>query len=546
MAKGLSRRSFLSGTAFAGIAAAVGAAGSALAAPAKAGAEEGDSADYAEGRTGATKTEHDPTSTEQADIVVVGSGTAGICATVRAAQLGAKVVCLEKNQSTGGSSYFAEGVGAVNSYMHRKQHLHFDDAEVLARTEEYHHWAADANVLDHFIRESGNTIDWLHEKCGVNFYSTTITSPTSYPSWHLAATEDGKLTRVGGGVIKPMTELATKLGADIRTLSPATGLMTDGDKVTGVYYEDHNVWDHPEHAIQAPVVILATGGYASNKELFEKLTQLDRDRIYNFGAFGATGDGYTWATELGADTHNPGTVMFACTHVPRTQMFEDKVNWIFSWQPNLRVNQDGVRFMNEQMATDFSIVSNSIIAQSKCFSVIDRAFLEDIQNKALPMGLDSVGYATGKPLPGAIKAIEQGVKDGKVYKADTAEDLAKQMGVDPKAFAKTVAEYNGYAKKGKDPKFSCPASGMHALEKAPFYAAEIMPAMFTTVGGLKVDEHWRVLRADNSVIEGLYALGNDASSQVGHDYDVGVMSGSQQGWCATGGRLSVEYALGKN
>ncbi len=530
MTKGISRRSFLNGAALVGAAAALGSAGLTLS-----GCSSNSNAEAEE--------QHNPVSTEQADVVVVGSGTAGICATVRAAQLGAHVILLEKNGATGGSSAFAEGVGAVNSYMHDAQNEHFDCAEVLSATESYHHWAADANILDHYIRESGNTINWLHDQCGINFYETSITSPTSYPSWHLAADADGNLTRIGKGLIEPMTDLAQRLGADIRTLCPATGLMTDGDRVTGVYYQNDNSWQREEHAIEAPVVFLATGGYACNDDLFNEFTQLDRSRFYNFGAFGATGDGIQWGRQLGAETHNIGTVMYACTHVPNTQMFEDPVNWIFSWQPNLRVNQDGKRFMNEQMATDFSIVSNSIIGQQKAYSVLDHGYVQYMQDVALPMGLDSVGYHTGQPLPGALDALEKAVADGKVFKGDTIEELAQNMGVDVDSFADTVREYNGYAAAGADPKFGCPASGLHALSDGPFYAAEIMPAIFTTVGGLKVDENWRVIRTDGTPIEGLFALGNDASSQVGHDYDVGVMSGSQQGWCATGGRLSVEYAL---
>lgn len=529
--KKISRRSFLNGAAIAGVVAAMGGAGVALG-----GCSSGS-------KTAEAAETHDPVSTEQADIVIVGGGTAGICATVRAAQLGAKVVLLEKDGATGGSSAFAEGLGAVNSYLHDEQGEHFDCAEVLTATESYHHWAADANVLDHFIRESGNTINWPHDDCGIEFYETAITSPTSYPSWHLLADADGNLTRVGHGLIEPMTALAKRLGADVRTLCPATGLIMDGDRVAGVYYKDRNTWEGLEHAIETPVVFLATGGYASNDELFDQFTQLDRSRFYNFGASSATGDGIQWARAIGAETHNIGTVMYACTHVPDTQMFEDPVNWIFSWQPNLRVNQDGKRFMNEQMATDFSIVSNSIIGQQKAFSVLDHGYVEYMQNVALPMGLDSVYYYTGQPMPGALDALEKGVADGKVFKGDTIAELGRAMGVDVDTFTATVREYNGYAEAGADPKFGCPASGLHGLTDGPFYAAEIMPAMFTTVGGLKVDENWRVISTDGAPIEGLYALGNDASSQVGHDYDVGVMSGSQQGWCATGGRLGVEYAL---
>lgn len=525
----MTRRSFLAGSAAMGAMAMLSAT---CARPVQAHADET-----------AREAEHHPVSTETCDVVVVGGGTAGVCATVRAAQLGANVVLLEKNGQTGGSSYFAEGVGAVNSYLHDEEGLHFDPLEVFARTEDYHHWAADGIVLSHFIRESGATVNWLHSDCGINFGKASITSPASYPSWHLLADDQGNLTRVGQGLIEPMTALAKSLGASVRTLSPATGLIVEDGRVAGVYYSDHNDTSHPEHAIYADNVILATGGYARNRDMFEDFTLLDFDRFYNYGAFGATGDGISWARDLGAELHNPGAIMYSCTYVPGTQMFEDKINWMFSWQPVLHVNQDARRFMNEQMATDFSIVSNSVIAQTKAFSLLDHGFLEDVENVALPMGLDSVGYHTGEVLPGVIDALDAGAADGRVFKSDTIEGLADQMGVDRDTLAATVEAYNLYAAAGSDPEFGCPAASMHPLTRGPYYAAEIQPSIFTAVGGLRVDDHWRVLRADGSQIEGLFALGNDASSQVGHDYDVGVMSGSQQGWCATGGRLAAEYAL---
>jgi fumarate reductase flavoprotein subunit len=160
--------------------------------------------------------------------------------------------------------------------------------------------------------------------------------------------------------------------------------------------------------------------------------------------------------------------MYSCTYVPHTQMFEDKINWMFSWQPVLHVNQDGRRFMNEQMATDFSIVSNSVIAQTKAFSVLDHGFLEDVETVALPMGLDSVGYHTGEVLPGVIDALDTGADKGIVFKSDTIEGLAQQMGVDAQTLAQTVAQYNEYAAAGNDPQFGCPATAMHPITRGPF------------------------------------------------------------------------------
>ena len=532
----LSRRSFISGFAAAGAVAAAGLAGCS---PKSGKTESAANADT----NAAEAVKHDPKGTESCDLVVVGSGTAGMCAAVRAAQLGANVILLEKNVLVGGSSGYAEGIGAVNSYMHDKAGLSFDDNEVFLRTQEYHHWSADSAVLRRFIENSGATINWLHDDCGVDFYTATVTAPTSYPSWHLGADENGNVTRISESTIKVLQKRCEELGVDLRTESPATGLMTaDDGSVCGVYFQKGK----DEYAIEAKNVILATGGYSNNQEMWEEFTKLDFDRVWNWGAAGRDGDGIRWAREIGADLHIPSNLMFGSIRCAGADEFEDHAGWVFSWEPALRVNQDGARFMNESLAADFSRGGNAIIAQTKAFVILDKAYLDKMTDEALPVGLESVGIITGEPLTDARDLVEAAVQKGDVFKADTIEDLAKQMGIDPDALSKTVEEFNACCAAGVDEKFGATSEALVPVSTAPFYASVAQPTVFTSVGGLRVDEWLRVLDTDGQPIKGLFAVGTDASSYTGRDYDVGIMSGAEQGWCATGGRLAAEYiASGK-
>ena len=513
----LSRRTFVAA------AAATGAASAALALPAL--AEEQPAAQ-----------EHAPVSAEEADIVVVGSGTAGICAATRAAELGAKVILLEKRSILGGSSGFAEGVGGINSYLHKEQGIEIDEAEVFQRAQDYHHWAANSAVLKRFIAESGPTIDWLHDDCGVDFCVTTVVSATSYPSWHLANDAEGNLNRIQESLIAPLEAKLAELGADVRKDSCATGLVVEGDAVKGVYWTDGAA----EYEIDAPAVVLATGGFSNNKEMFEQFTNLPFERMHNWGVEGRDGDGIRWAHEIGAAYHIVSTIMGACTAVPEPTVFEEPLNWMFSWQPNMRVNQDGKRFFCEAYAADFCVSTNAIMAESQCFSLMDQGYVDMIANEALPFGMASVGYVAGVPMPGAAEAVEAAVEAGRLIKADTVEELAEKMGVPAENLVATFEKFNADAAAGADSEFGMPPEMLRPYDTAPYYAAPIQPGCFTSVGGLNVDEQLRVLRDDGSVIEGLYALGGDASSDTGRDYDVGVFAGSQQGWCATGGRLVAE------
>lgn len=480
--------------------------------------------------------EHAPVSEEDADIVVVGSGTAGICAATRAAELGAKVILLEKRGILGGSSGFAEGVGGINSYLHKQQGIEIDLAEVFQRAQEYHHWAANSAVLKNFIAESGPTIDWLHENCGVDFCITTVVSATSYPSWHLANDMDGNLNRISESLIAPLELKLEELGADVRKDSPATGLVVEDGAVKGVYWTDGS----NEYQINAPAVVLATGGYSNNKEMLEEFTHQSFDRMHNWGVEGRDGDGIRWAHEIGGEYHIVSTMMGACTAVPEPTVFEEPLNWMFSWQPNMRINQDGKRFFCEAYAADFCVSTNAIMAESQCFSIMDQGYVDMIANEALPFGMASVGYVAGVPMPGAAETVAAAVEAGRLLKADTVAVLAEKMGAPAETLVATIEKFNADAAAGADAEYGMPPEMLRPYDQPPYYAAPIQPGCFTSVGGLNVDVNFRVLRSDSSFIEGLYALGGDESSDTGRDYDVGVFAGSQQGWCATGGRLVAE------
>ena len=526
----ISRRAFLGGAALVGAGAMAG------------GLMGCSSGAAAGGDEGSAPVQHNPESTETADIVVVGSGTAGMSCAVRCQQLGAKVVMLEKTGMYGGSSNYAEGIGALNSYFHKELGMEFSLDEAFLRTQDYHHWGADSAVLHHFLEESGATIDWLHDECGIKFFKPAVTAPTSYPSWHLVAMEDGSVTRMMEGFFQPMVAYAESIGLDMRLESPATGLIVEDGTVKGVYVEH----DGSEYAIEAENVVLATGGWANNADLWEEFAHMDIEKYTNWGAPGRDGDGITWARELGAALHFPNNIMYASTAIPGQTEFEEPAGWIFTWNPGLRVNAEGKRFFNELLMADFSQAGNAIANEDACYTIIDQAYFDMCTQVALPVGLDSLGpnYLTGQPFTIGIDAVAQAVEDGRILKADTIDEVAEYIGVDAGVLQETIDEYNGYAAAGEDPVFGCPAMGLVPVQTAPFYCVKNGPALFATVGGLRCNTQYQVLNEDGEVIPNLYALGGDNSTYSGAGYDVGIMAGSQQGWCATGGRLVAEQLFG--
>jgi 3-oxosteroid 1-dehydrogenase len=140
-------------------------------------------------------------------------------------------------------------------------------------------------------------------------------------------------------------------------------------------------------------------------------------------------------------------------------------------------------------------------------------------------------YTWGSAMPGAVP--RQWLESGYMKKADSLEALAEQCGIDAAGLLQTVERFNGFAAAGVDQDYGRggrefdrrngdptvkPNAALGAIEKPPFYACAIYPGDVGTAGGLVSDQHGRVLRHDGSVIEGLYATGNSASSVFGRCY----------------------------
>ena len=519
----LTRRNFLAAAAVAGVAAVAGATGCSSQAASQPAADEGEAAEEAV---------HNPVATEDVDILVVGSGTAGTCATLRAAELGAKVLCIEKNSGLMGTSAFAEGFAGVGSAEQAAQGIEIDPAAVVADAMNYHHCGANGPVIREMVYNSGATIDWIAEK-GIAWAAVAALGQ-SYPTWHLPAGEMGP-THVSDvlAVLQPAAEAA---GAEFRINTPMTSLVVEDGKVTGVYAQA----EEGEIQINAKAVILATGGWANNKDMFEQLTAKSYDAVRVWGMTGRDGDGINCAVnEAGAALHHPEAIMWHTGAFDGTDAFSDIPNYTLLMQPTLHVNENAQRYFNEAFTSDFTACGNALSSQGANFVIIDDDYINHIETVGPWMPMPNLGAFPGVPFE-----CREGIETATgLVKADTLEELAQALGLDVAALKETVDAYNGYCETGVDLEYGKPADMLLPVAKAPFYGGKVTPTLFTTVGGLKVNPKMQVVSESGAAIEGLYAVGGDANGMYGSNYDVDVMSGGQQGWCATSGRLAAENAL---
>jgi fumarate reductase flavoprotein subunit len=274
--------------------------------------------------------------------------------------------------------------------------------------------------------------------------------------------------------------------------------------------------------------------------MFQKYVGVDISTLWNNGLPGRNGEGVSMGLSIGAALHLPVAVMYNGGRVKDTAKWYSPVNLAFFRQYNFRVNENGVRYWNEAKVGDFTAHGNSIRAQLKNISIIDQAYLDILTDVGLFYGTATMGYPTGSPVPEIPDEI---AKNSNVIVADSLEEIADAFGIDKEGLLAEVERYNGFCEAGVDLDYEKPAQYLQPVSTPPYYAAELIPSFFTTVGGLKVNVDIQVTNETGKAIDHLYACGSDAGGLYGHCYDVAAASGSQQGWSATSGKLAVEHAM---
>jgi hypothetical protein len=150
------------------------------------------------------------------------------------------------------------------------------------------------------------------------------------------------------------------------------------------------------------------------------------------------------------------------------------------------------------------------------------------------------GYPCRVPVPQIYEVLDAAVEKGLAYKADTLEALATQMGVPAATFTAEVKKYLDFCKAAKDTDFSKPASGLVSnINKAPYYAIKYYPTPYSTVAALDINTNINVLKKDGTVMNGLYACGNDSGGVLyAPDVPYAGYGGVALGWAFTSGRLA--------
>jgi len=520
------------------------------------------------------------------DLVVVGSGAAGMTGALTAALNGLRVVVLEKTEYFGGSTARSGGgvwlpgnsvlrkSGRKDSPSQARQYLAYvagDNAPeslqtallehgpkmldlVLANTPLGFDWVP--NYSDYYPeapggQASGRSVEpsllnarvlgaelanlrppYLPAPAGITVTQANyrwMSLGTSHPraisttarvTCRMVASKLRKrqLLSMGQALAAGLRAGLARADVPVWLNTPMTGLRIEDGRMTGVEITRDG---QPAVVRARRGVLLATGGFEKNEEMRQRYQRAPIGTEWTVGSAGNTGDGIVAGQAAGGELE----LMDDAWWGPSIPLPSGPVFCLAerSLPGCIFVNGNGERFVNEaapyvdavHVMYDKHTEANPHIP---CWMIADQRY----RNRYV-----FTGIPPRKPLP------RRWLKSGAVVKANSLAELASQIGVPADGLAKTVDKFNEFARAGKDADFgrgdsaydryygdpNCkPSPNLAPLTQPPYYAIKIVPGDLGTKGGLRTDQRARVLRADGTAIDGLYAAGNTSALVMGRSY----------------------------
>ncbi len=339
-----------------------------------------------------------------------------------------------------------------------------------------------------------------------------------------------------------MLKASLSVGVELRAEMPVIELIVESGKVVGVAT--------PNARIGARLgVLVNAGGFAQNQAMRDRYQPGTRAE-WSQTAEGDTGDLHTEMERIGGVLAQMDQMVgYQSTHAPGWEnMYVTPPGQSLTAKPHaILVDQSGARYMNEagsyELYCETMLERNKTVPAIPSWAIMDRRYVE--LYKVADTYIDK-------------KVPQKWLDGGYINIADTVEGLAASISANPETLKASIDRWNASCAAGRDDQFGrggraydqflgdpaqLPNAALGEIAKAPFYAVPVVPGDVSTYGGVITDSHGRVVRADGSVIEGLYACGVATASMMGGVYPG---AGCSIGPSLTFGYVAAKHAAGVN
>ena len=431
------------------------------------------------------------------DLIVIGSGVAGLCAAVQGCLLGKRVALLETLSRFGGNWNGTYGIMAVKSPISERLGIEVDAQALVNQEIRLFNYQVDAKLWMDIAHASGDNIAWLMAQ-GVEFEQTLepytageINAPV-FHKWAAKSNPSGKM-------------MATFLAAGGTALNNtrAVRLVMEDGRVAGLIAETKD----GEIRLDCKAVICAGGGYAKNPEMVARIN--GRTDCACRGAGMNDGSTIRLCIEAGARSLCEQGAMITDLIPAGMKRVSHWLTYIHSrpgiFPFHVHLNQDGERYVDESCSLKlFGFNTSAAYTQEKTFTLYDEEKLRKLDAE------------NGNGIYEIIRTAADTGAEG-VYRAETFEALAALLGLDPGTVARTMAQYNRYCAEGRDAEYEKDPAFLQAFSKGPFYGWENTYQIASTLGGVDYNRRMQVLSRQHLPIPGLYVAGTDGA-KLWRDY----------------------------
>ena len=490
------------------------------------------------------------TETKENDIIVVGAGMSGLTTAVAAAEKGGKVTLFSASSapiSRGGSNYARNSKVMEELKVEPFNPVPFYYHEMRAAS-----FAIDQRKWMRGYNESEEAMNWMIDIASEAGLSVILERDNNFdlgPHYAHAFSTLGDSAMVSTGqqgAVEALEKKALEYGVEIVYDMKAEQLIReDGGRVTGVVASKINGSGEGYVQFNGKYIVLATGDYSLDKEMRacycpEALDVVGFDQVetdYNTsfqmgGIYGGDGQkmglwiGAAWQKAEAAPMYQGG---WGGGHEPLG----------FHW--GLNVNTRAERYQREDVSAPYT--AHHLLSQPdmKAFGIWTKNYPQAIIDRGQEWFLFGSDYTLPpKTAEEMIQIWDAGAEEGSYFKADTLEDLAKQLELDPAKLKETVAHYNELVKAGEDTDFyKDPTYLVEIEETGPYYAAVNTCTFMTIMGGLRTSADMEVCDENDEPIPGLFNVGCMIGDMYANEYNFAIPGNSYGINCLTFG-----YTLG--